>query len=314
MAGGLEYLSFMDGAIHPGTELGSVHLRVLELARARQFYTQGLGLRVLAEGSGSARLGSNGKTLLELEQTPGAPRPGRTAGLYHLALLLPSRLELARALDRLQQARLPVAGFADHLVSEAIYLTDPEGNGIELYRDRPRKRWVEKDGGLLMGTYPLDPEELLGELERAEGGSGAGGQAAGEAGALRLGHVHLQVSDLAASDRFYVQVLGFQLRLHYGSSASFVSAGGYHHHIGYNTWAGRLAAAPAEGALGLGWFSVVLPSARALQEVRKRVKRAQIPFREAGRALLVRDPSGIELVLEASTSAADRFVSYGTVP
>ena len=290
----------MNGSIHPGTELGRVHLRVRDLQRAARFYTQGLGLSVLAEGPGRLRLGSEGRALLELGEASGASRPGRTAGLYHLALLLPSRLQLARALDRLQRAHVPVSGFADHLVSEAIYLSDPEGNGIELYRDRPRERWVEKDGGLLMGTYALDPEGLLEELERAEDRQ-EDPQTAGPGEGARLGHVHLQVSDLAASDRFYVQVLGFQLRMHSGRSAAFVSAGGYHHHIGYNTWAGQLARASADGTPGLGWFSIQLPDAQALGEVRARVEQAAVPFRENGRVLRLQDPSGIEIELETAT-------------
>ena len=281
----------MAEGIHPGTTLGTVHLAVQDLGRAVRFYTQAIGLAVLDEQGSRVSLGSGDHPVLALEEEPGASRRSGTAGLYHLALLLPSRPALARALERLLRAHTPLEGFADHLVSEAIYLSDPEGNGIELYCDRPRESWREPDGRLRMGTYDLDPDALLAELERV---------GPPEAERLALGHVHLEVSDLAASDRFYVGVLGFELMMHLGHSASFVSAGGYHHHIGYNTWTGHLARAPQRGVLGLSRFSVLLPDTAALAAARESVERSGISCEQDSGALLLHDPSGIRLTLESA--------------
>jgi catechol 2,3-dioxygenase len=160
---------------------------------------------------------------------------------------------------------------------------------IELYRDRPREGWRESGGELRMGTYELNPDELLTELEGPEPPEQEG---------PRLGHVYLEVSDLAASDRYYLGVLGFQLMMRLGPSASFVSAGGYHHHIGYNTWAGHLAPVPARAVLGLQRFSVRLPEPAALEAVAERVRRAGLPLEQDGGVRRVRDPSGIRLTLE----------------
>jgi len=283
----------MPEGIHPGTILGSVQLAVRDLGRAVRFYTRALGLAVVGEQGSRVNLGSAEGTVVGLEERPAAaPRDG-TAGLYHLALLLPSRFALARALERLVREHARLEGFADHLVSEAVYLSDPEGNGIELYRDRPREAWREPGGALRMGTYALNPDELLSELQ--------GPPPSPEPGP-RLGHVHLEVSDLAASDRFYLGVLGFQLMMHMGPSASFVSAGGYHHHLGYNTWSGHLAHAPSQPVLGLEWFSVLLPDPAALEAVRERIRRAELAPEPDGRG--VRDPSGIRIVLETAAQAA----------
>jgi catechol 2,3-dioxygenase len=277
------------GGIHPGTTLGLVQLAVQDLGRAVRFYTRALGLSVRGEQGPRVCLGPAERTVILLEEAPGAARRAGTAGLYHLALLLPSRFALARALERLLRAHAALEGFADHLVSEAIYLSDPEGNGIELYRDRPRENWREPGGELRMGTYALDPHELLTELEGPE---------PSEQGGPRLGHVHLEVSDLAASDRFYLGVLGFQLMMRMGPSASFVSAGGYHHHIGYNTWAGHLAPAPQQAVLGLRHFSVLLPDPAALAAAGTRVRQAGLPGEQDGGVWRLRDPSGIQLALE----------------
>jgi catechol 2,3-dioxygenase len=280
----------MPDGIHPGTTLGLVRLTVRDLQLEARFYTQALGLQVLGEQGPRMCLGSGGLVAIELEESPGAAGREGTAGLFHLALLLPSRFALARALERLVQEHVRLEGFADHLVSEAIYLSDPEGNGIELYRDRPREAWREPGGALRMGTYALDPDELLSELE---------GPPPPQEPGPRLGHVHLEVSDLAASDRFYLGVLGFQLMMHLGPSASFVSAGGYHHHIGYNTWSGHLAHAPARPVLGLEWFSVLLPDPAAMTAVQQRIRGAGVSLEQDGLCWRVRDPSGIRIDLES---------------
>ncbi len=289
--GGGDIFYIMPDGIHPGTTLGLVHLAVRDLGRAVSFYTRALGLQPLDEQGSRMSLGSAGRKVILLEEAPGAaPREGK-AGLYHLALLLPSRLALARALERLLRAHVALEGFADHLVSEAIYLSDPEGNGIELYRDRPRESWREPGGELRMGTYELDPDGLLAELE--------GPEASQESGGPRLGHVHLEVSDLAASDHYYLGVLGFQLMMRLGPSASFVSAGGYHHHVGYNTWYGHLAPLPEQAVLGLRRFSLLLPDRAAQQETAARVRLAGAACEADGDAFWLHDPSGIGITLES---------------
>jgi catechol 2,3-dioxygenase len=289
----------MPEGIHPGTTLGRVHLAVRELGRAGSFYTRALGLQSLEEQGARVSLGSAGRSLILLEEAArAAPRNGQ-AGLYHLALLQPSRPALARGLERLLRAHVPLEGFADHLVSEAIYLSDPEGNGIELYRDRPRESWREPGGQLRMGTYELDPDGLLAELE------GGGDPPGAEGREIRLGHLHLEVSDLAASDRYYLGVLGFQLMMRLGPSASFVSAGGYHHHIGYNTWHGHLAPLAEQPVLGLQRFSLLLPGRAALAEAAARARRAGAACESDGGAFRLRDPSGIGIILESGGQEGD---------
>jgi catechol 2,3-dioxygenase len=202
--------------------------------------------------------------------------------LYHFAILVPSRAHLARALRRLVDTRTRLQGAADHGVSEAIYLADPDGNGIEIYRDRPRPEWPVIDGRLHMGVDPLDLEALVDESDDESTALAPG---------TVVGHVHLHVSDLAAARRFYVDVLGFELMQRYGPSALFVSAGGYHHHIGLNTWAGVGAPPPPPGAIGLRQFIVKMPNAAALEEIGTRLREAAIPVETIGEAILTGDPS-----------------------
>ena len=279
----------MAGTIHPGTALGSVHLRVRDLARAVQFYTRGLGLVVLAEGPGSVLLGSGGRALLALEEAAGASRPGRTAGLYHLALLLPSRLQLARALDRLQRAHVPVSGFADHLVSEAIYLADPDGNGLELYIDRDRSQWPVMNGQVQMATDPLDAQRLLEEAHPVSAWTGI------EPG-TDIGHVHLQVSDLGGAEAFYCGLLGFQVTQRSYPGALFVSVGGYHHHVGLNTWASRGAPPPPAEAVGLEAFQVAIPEAAAFTRLKDRLAEVEQTIENpADKSFEILDPDGIQI-------------------
>jgi catechol 2,3-dioxygenase len=211
------------------------------------------------------------------------PAYGAATGLYHFAILVPSRRDLARALRRLVAADTVMQGAADHGVSEALYLADSDGNGIEIYRDRPRTEWPYAAGQLRMGADPLDLDGLLAE---ARSGNGAG-LAAGTV----IGHVHLHVSRLAEAERFYVGVLGFDLMQRYGPSALFVSAGGYHHHIGLNTWAGVGAPPPPPGAIGLRHFDVLLPDAAALLDVEQRLTAEALPIEPAADGFIVRDPS-----------------------
>jgi catechol 2,3-dioxygenase len=270
--------------IDPATGIGEVHLTISNLDRAVRFYETHLGFAVRSRDRQTAWLGAGGPDLLVLSQREDAPRVRGTTGLYHFAVLVPSRRDLGRALRRLVEGDVALQGAADHGVSESIYLADPDGNGIEIYRDRPRSEWPFVNGTLRMGTDPIDLDALLAE----DTGGGVHGLAAGTV----IGHVHLQVSRLDESERFYVGVLGFELTQRYGPSALFVAAGGYHHHIGLNTWAGVGAPPPPPGAIGLRHFVVRMSSEAAREAVAARLRWASLPFDVSPDGLLVRDPAG----------------------
>jgi catechol 2,3-dioxygenase len=273
--------------IDPATTVGEVHLTISDLDRSVAFYMARLGLDVQRRDDRAARLGAGGRALLELVQAESAPRVRGTTGLYHFAILVPSRADLARALRRLAETGTVMQGFADHGVSEALYLADPDGNGIEIYRDRPRSEWPIQNGRLRMGADPLNVEDLLNEA----------GPGDGLAPGTTMGHVHLHVADLAAAEAFYIGVLGFDLMQRYGPSALFVSAGGYHHHIGLNTWAGVGAPPPPPGALGLRHFVVRFPDAGAREQVAARVRAAGVSAVPQDGGLLIRDPARNALLL-----------------
>ena len=279
--------------IHPATRPGLVALTVPNLERSLEFYEHGLGLQVERYQMGHAILRpSAGRELLELVEKTDAVRPlGRRTGLYHMAILLPSRLDLARALRRLVQNRWPVQGAADHLVSEALYLSDPDGNGIEIYRDRPRDEWPYREGQIQMATDPLDIQGLQSELQDDRQ------PWSGLPSATVLGHVHLKVAGIPEAEAFYCRVLGFDLVTRYGPSAAFVSAGGYHHHIGLNTWESAGAPPPAPDSAGLRYFTLRLPDETELGKVTARIHQAGIALQETPQGLLVRDPSGNGIML-----------------
>lgn len=267
--------------------MGAVHLTVADLDRMQTFYQDAIGLSHLGATGDSVRLGVDGRPLIELVHRPGAsPRPYGTTGLFHLAILVPNRAELARAIRRVVEAKWGFTGASDHLVSEAMYLDDPEGNGMEIYRDRPRAEWRVSNGQLEMATLPLDIDSVLGEL--AGETTSPGSMAAG----TRMGHVHLNVADLGDSEAFYVGMLGFGVTVRGYPGALFVSAGGYHHHLGLNTWAGPAAPAPPPGSRGLLLFEIVLPSEDELALVEKRLELGGARPTRRGGGLLVADPSG----------------------
>jgi len=280
-------------SIDPNTNIASTHLTVADLARSKRFYTDVLGFRPLDRTGDTLTLTADGATpLLSVTELPGAPpKPARATGLYHFAILTPSRLDLARSLRRLAEMRYPLSGASDHLVSEALYLDDPDGNGIEIYRDRPRAEWPRPGGQIQMATDPLDIDGLLGELERDDRPWD------GLAPATTIGHMHLHVADLKAAEAFYHGVLGFDIIVRYGPSALFVSAGGYHHHIGLNTWAGVGAPPAPAGSAGLRYFVVRLPDQAALDAVLARVREADIAIEEHADGALVRDASRNAVVL-----------------
>jgi catechol 2,3-dioxygenase len=281
--------------IDPATALGPVRLTVSDLDRARSFYERAIGLRATELDDGTIGLGpAGGPALVELRGDSSAPRLNRRApGLYHLAILLPTRLDLAFALARLVQTQWPLDGASDHLVSEALYLSDPDGNGIEIYRDRPRTDWRYDSGQLQMSTLPLDLNDLVGQLR------GPTEMQAETPAGTRIGHVHLQVSELGEAEAFYHGVLGFDVVVRGYPGALFVSAGGYHHHIGLNTWHSAGTGPAPAGSVGLRSFTVELPDQRALTEVLGRVEAAGIPTTQTPDGVFVRDPFANGVVLSS---------------
>ncbi len=297
-------LKAMANSIHPDTTLGLVHLTVHDLKRELAFYREVLGFKVQRREGNTVYLGGGGVEVLALTENPEARRVRGTTGLYHFAVLVPSRVELAYSLKRIAETETPVQGFADHLVSEAIYLADPEGNGIEIYRDRPRRDWYDAQGNFVMGTEELDLRSLLAELrDKPEQWSGLDP-------ATRLGHMHLHVANIRAAEQFYAGVLGFGEMANLGS-AGFVSAGGYHHHIGFNIWGTAGAPPPPPDALGLHEFIVQLPNLDELGKVVAQVRQANLPVEETDEGLLVRDPSRNAMVL---TVGPEREVAETVVP
>jgi catechol 2,3-dioxygenase len=281
--------------IDPSTSVGAVHLTIADLAASIRFYESHLGFAVHRLDDRTAALGTGAtgaEDLIVLTQCETAPRVRGTTGLYHFAVLVPSRADLARSLRRLVETETVMQGAADHGVSEALYFADVDGNGIEIYRDRPRDEWPFVDGRLQMGAAAIDFEELL----TADDGSGDVPITRG----TKMGHVHLHVSRLDEAKRFYVDVLGFDLMQRYGPSALFVSAGGYHHHIGLNTWAGVGAPPPPPGAIGLKHFVIRLPNDAARNAVLDRVRAAGIAIESTDAGPVVRDPAGNAMLFAAS--------------
>jgi catechol 2,3-dioxygenase len=274
--------------IDPATSMGTVRLTVSDIARSRAFYEQAIGLSASDEQDGSLSLGVAGeRALVELHADSSAPAIDRRAtGLFHLAILVPSRIDLAFALARLAEARWPLDGASDHLVSEALYLSDPDGNGIEIYRDRPREEWQRVDGQLAMSTLPLDLQSIHAEI-----GDAPAVQPLAPSG-TRIGHVHLQVSDLGEAEEFYSGILGFEVTVRGYPGALFVSAGGYHHHLGLNTWHSLGASPPPPGSIGLRSFEITLPDQEELDRVLARVQAAGVPSEPLTRGSLIRDPAG----------------------
>ncbi|MFL5560156.1 MAG: VOC family protein [Gemmatimonadaceae bacterium] len=254
-------MDYKYGVAPPGyrlpeaTRLGRVRLQVADLARSLSYYERVLGLRVLSRDESSASLGAAGEAtpIVELRERPGAtpvPHNGRL-GLYHFAILLPDRAALGAFVAHLGAIGVR-AGMSDHLVSEAIYLTDPDGLGIEVYADRPRSTWRHEARQLVMATETLDVNDVV----AAANGVPWSGMPAG----TRLGHVHLFVADLQAGERFYHVGLGFDKVVWSYPGALFLSAGGYHHHLGTNTWARHASPATEHDARLLDW-DIVLPAA-----------------------------------------------------
>ena len=274
-------LEALDAPVH----IGAVTLRVHDLAALTAFYRDMIGLRVIAQAPAEAALGVDGEVLVRL--LSGAGARSSAAGLFHLAILLPSRTELARWLAHASGKGLLLEGASDHLVSEALYLSDPEGNGIEIYRDRTRADWPRRNGAVAMATERLDLHALLAE---------ATGAWSGMPSDTRMGHIHLRVGDVVEAERFYRDGLGFEVMTHY-PGATFLSTGGYHHHIAANVWQSRGAGPRREDEPGLARFELVARDAEAFAAQRQRMLAAG-GVDEAGVPTIV-DPWGNRLILRA---------------
>lgn len=277
----------------PGLRLGPVHLTITDIDRSVAFYGHALGLRTHGRQDRTAALGAGEEHLLVLVEQPAARPPGRHAGLFHFALLYPSREELARAVARLGASATPIDGASDHGVSEAVYLSDPDGNGIELYADRPRERWPAPAPGERVGmfTRPLDLRGLVDLVAAEEPHRHA-------SGGLVVGHLHLHVGDLERGLAFYRDTLGFE-EMAALPGAAFLSAGGYHHHLGFNTWRGSGVPPVPADAVGLRRWTIVLPDEADLAAAHERLVQAGVEVGEAGAGLLVRDPWAIPVQLVA---------------
>jgi catechol 2,3-dioxygenase len=272
--------------LSPLTRLGPVHLTVSDLERSLSFYRSAVGLEPVDRSGATLSLGRDGSTLLVLAEEPGArPAHGYT-GLYHFALLVPVRADLARWLAHAARDRVPLQGLSDHYVSEAIYLADPDGHGIEIYSDRPREHWQGRVAER-MTTLPLDVDGLLGELAdpAAESFDGL------PAGTV-IGHVHLKVADIPSTIAFYRDLLGFSLMAQLGGQAAFLAAGGYHHHLGANTWESAGAPPAPPGTASLRHATIVLASSEERERPAECVRAAGHAVEETDAGPVVADPSG----------------------
>jgi catechol 2,3-dioxygenase len=279
------------GEIAAGTKMGAVHLTVADLERSLDYYREQIGLQVLEQGDGTGALGTGERTLLVLTEEAGAqPADGRT-GLFHFALLVPERDQLARWLAHAARDQIPMTGLSDHFVSEALYLRDPDGHGIEIYWDRPREVW-EGEVAERMTTLPLDTQSLLRELEDP-----ANEAFDGLPGGTVMGHVHLRVAEIEPVVGFYRDALGFELTAQLGPQAAFLSAGGYHHHIGANIWESAGAPPPDPGMAALRHATVLLPDDAERERVLARVEEAGVGIEASDAGPVVRDPSGNALLL-----------------
>ncbi|MFQ5550727.1 MAG: VOC family protein [Gemmatimonadales bacterium] len=280
----------MESTLPKDTCVTRLALNVLDLEQQIAFYTTVIGLSLQHSTDDSAELGAAEHAILLLRKDERASRQPTVAGLYHVALLLPTREQLANALGRLSDHAYRLDGAADHGVSEALYLTDPDGNGIELYCDRSRAEWPVKNGRLHMVTEPLDLPALA-EL------SDATTTLVHEA--TRLGHVHLSAAGIAECESFYVDQLGFDLMQRFGDQATFMSAGGYHHHIAANVW-GYPRSRRTKPVIGLAWFEIGVSERQTFDAIGDRVEQSAIEL--DSNSLQLADPSGIEVRIRLATA------------
>ncbi|SFF97351.1 VOC family protein [Sporolactobacillus nakayamae] len=274
----------------PNMYVNHVYLFVRNLRRSKDFYSGILGLSILQESKQAITFSANGiDPLLTLEQPVVVLPPiRRSAGLYHFAMLVPSRKDLAAVTARLMKEGYPLVGGADHAVSEALYLEDPDGNGIEIYRDRPADEWKWENGKVLMLTEAID-EHLLDELNGEPWG--------GLPKETKMGHLHLQVANLKETEKFYVEGLGFNLVAAYEPYADFISTGGYHHHLGLNVWNSRGVPVQKGTHVGLNYYRLVFPDTQMRQEAIDRLLKSGVSIEQTNERMFAKDPSGIKFEL-----------------
>ncbi|MDW0110549.1 VOC family protein [Sporosarcina aquimarina] len=276
----------------PTTFVGHVQIKVENLKRSVSFYQDILGFNILEQTTSSVKLTTDGKTsILSLEQPDNvAPKQGRTTGLYHFAILLPKRADLANLVSHLSKQGIPVAS-SDHLVSEALYLNDLDGNGIEVYIDRSPSEWVWQEEEVTMTVDPLDFDKLLAVSSPESTWQGM------PVGTV-MGHIHLHVSELVKTEEFYVKGLGLDVVNRFGRQTLFLSSGKYHHHIGVNIWNGEGAPQPSQNSVGLQSFTLVLPDGDTRLEVIENIKRIGGSVIEDGHHSITSDPSGNRILLD----------------
>jgi len=267
------------------THMNAVQLKVGDMNLMSDYYQKALGLTVLEETAEGTRLGRGTQELVNLRNAPGLKLPARNeAGLFHTALLFNNQADLAATvLSAAQFDQSKFVGSSDHLVSEAFYFTDPEGNGIELYWDRPRDTWTWNDGEVSMDTIYLDPNKYLNTHLSEQAVNSL------QSASADIGHVHLQVGDVATARSFYVNTLGFDETTSLGNQALFVSAGGYHHHMAMNVWNSR-GAGPRKDTLGLGEVLINVPNADEVGKLAQRLSFAKVEHHHTGAELRLMDP------------------------
>lgn len=297
-----------EATLSGGLAMDAVSLRVGDLETMSSYYEHALALVPIEErpiGREVHRvLGRGSAPMVRLVHTPDLPEMDpRDAGLFHTAFLFDDAASLAATVYRAaKDPRSRFVGSSDHLVSEAFYFTDPEGNGIELYVDRPREAWNYASGRLVMGTQYLDPNAYLAEHLDARV------LAAAERQSGRVGHVHLQVGDVARARDFYVGALGFEATVSDYPGALFASAGGYHHHVAMNTWNSR-GAGPRAARLGLGDVAIALPGREDLDALAARLRERGIAFADTGRSIVVDDPWGTQVTLSLPAATAEDLLT-----
>ncbi|MCO7176190.1 VOC family protein [Sporolactobacillus kofuensis] len=274
----------------PNTYVDQVFLYVNNLDRSKDFYSGMLGLHVLKEEERTVTFSANGTDPLITVERPEdvLPQLRRSAGLYHFAMLVPTRKDLAAVIQHLLKEEYPLVGASDHAVSEALYLEDPDGNGIEIYRDRPSDQWKWQNGTVFMPTEAMD-EHILSELN--------GEPWTGLPSGTKMGHLHLQVANLQETEKFYVEALGFNVVAKYGDLADFVSTGGYHHHFGLNVWNSRGIPVQEGKHVGLNYYRLLFPSDNARSEAIKRIEQFGSSAENRGTQWFTKDPSGIQFEL-----------------
>jgi catechol 2,3-dioxygenase len=271
--------------------IGAVGVVARDLDLLTRYYQGLLGLALIERSDGVVRLGAGGVTLMELQHRPDAkPDDPATAGLYHTAFLMPTRTDHARWILHIARNRIPITGASDHGVSEAFYLDDPEGNGIEVYNDRPQERWQRENGLVVMQTKPLDIEAIVREVDPAT----AAYPEAPEG--LRIGHIHLRVGDVTKAEEFYRGAIGLDLTRRRGG-ATFMSSGGYHHHVGANVWHSDGAGRRERDRAGLAWFSLEAANEAAFTAASDRVKAASAPLETTANGPETADPWGTRIRL-----------------